>query len=202
MPNESTEIDWAIYFPRIKKGVDDGKFKVLRQPAPLTQDYLTNVARVMEFMWRCGRNADVTVTPSSLFVPVRDMWFIVDHEHYEGIYFHCCESRQMLMFYTRYQHYYEQYMAARKTPEMFHNVQDVAKMCRETLWGVYNSTGCNTHFHDRDHNDWFNDDWRDTPRIRANDTLEFYSCSRCIKPMPKQIVLVNKLQRSKLQDVL
>jgi len=201
MDTKATDIVWTDYFPRIKKGLDDGKFKNLRHPVPLTPDYPTNVQRVMEFVWRCGRNAEVTARPEAVIAPVRDMWFIADHEHYEGIYYHCCESVRMMMFYTRYQHYFEQYREARMKPEMLHHVQDMGDMCRQALWGVFNCTGQNAHFHERDMGQFSDTEWRDVPRTRADDILEFHSCSRCIMPMPKQIVLVNKLQRSKLQDV-
>lgn len=202
MPEEPSDIDWTNYFHHTKKGVSDGKFKVMRQPVPLVQDYHANVKRVMEFLWRCGRNADVTDRPESMVVPVRDFWFIADHASYEGVYYHCCEPVRMMMYYTRYQLHFEQWAEARRDPSNLHNIQDLAEVCRKDLWGTFNSTGQNSHFFERDAGQFFEQEWRDVPRTRANDILEFHSCSRCIKPLPKQIILVNKLQRSKLQDVL
>lgn len=197
------EIDWPKYFPSGKKM--KSKFEELRAPAPLGSDFEENIAIVMEWVWRCGRTNLPTEKGENLLIHIRDRWFMVNHEFYEGSYYHSCNPRKMLMFYTRYEGCWERYIEHRQNPHLYHMIQESEKACRDALWGAFNCTGKNDHFWTLDKSvQWMiaDLDVTETPKkMKANDTLEFFSCNKCQEAIPKPIVVTNRLKRSKLVDV-
>lgn len=198
------DVEWHKYFPQTKKGKN--KFEELRLPVPLGPDFVENTAIVMEWLWRCGRDATSNKAPGNLLVPMRDRWYMVDHEGYEGLYHHACDPKKMLMFYTRYEHRWDQYLEHRKRPELHMMIQDAEGACRDALWGAFNCTGKNDHFWSLDNMNKFLIDEivasaSEPKKMKANDVLEFHSCNKCQEPMPKSIIITNKLSRSKLVDI-
>ncbi|MCI0557619.1 MAG: hypothetical protein MN733_03930 [Nitrososphaera sp.] len=198
------EIDWPKYFTSRKKS--KSKFEELNAPVPLGPDFEENTAIVMEWIWRCGRATSLSDNNENLLIPMRDRWFMVNHDWYEGAYFHSCDPRKMLMFYTRYEGRWERYIEHRQNPQLYHMIQESEAACRDALWGAFNCTGKNEHFWSLDQtvrwDNIINADLTETPKkMKANDTLEFFSCSKCQEAMPKPIVVTSRLKRSKLVDV-
>ena len=198
------ELDWTKYFISAKK-TEKNKFEQLIEPPPLGPDFERNTAIVLEWIWRCGRNAIAHAHPEDLLFHVKDRWFMVNHEHYEGCVYHACDPKKMLMFYTRYQFRWERYLEHRKNPHLHMMIQDAEGACRDALWAMFNTTGKNDHFWAQDNLHKFINDTafigEPEKKTKANDTLEFHSCVKCQEPVPKALVLNNKLRRSKLVDV-
>jgi len=200
------EVDWHKYFPpttAVKKV--KSKFEVLREPVPLGPNFEENTAIVLEWIWRCGRYAASNEFPGSLLVHMRDRWYMVDQIRFESIYFHVCDAKKMLMFYTRYDGCWERYLEHRESPHLHHMIQDSEAACRDALWGAFNCTGQNDYFWAIDHLNELTIDNVGYPepvkKMKANDTLEFFSCSKCQTAIPKPIVITNRLKRSKLVDI-
>jgi len=197
------EVNWPEYFPPIKKG--KSKFETLRPPVPLGPNFEENIAIVMEWIWRCGRDAVSNEFPGNLLVPMRDRWFMIDHSRYDGFYMHACDPKKLLMFYTRYEGRWERYLEHRANPAMHVNIQDAEAACRNVLWAAFNTTGKNDHFWNLDNMNAFAIDdvalTEPVKKMKANDTLEFHSCTKCQTAVPKPIVITNRLKRSKLVDI-
>lgn len=197
------EVKWPDYFPKGKQKPKN-KFEVLRAPVPLGLDFAENTAMVMEWIWRCGRDALSNEFAGNLLVPMRDNWFMVDHDHFDGCYYHACDPRKMLMFYTRYEGRFERYIEHRGNPALHVMIQDAEGACRDALWAMFNTTGKNDYFWSQDNiHKWMDDGFNTAveKKMKANDTLEYHSCGKCQSELPKAIVTVSKLKRSKLVNI-
>lgn len=182
-------IDWLKVYH--KDETVGKKFNHLPQPIPWTDDFETNVADTLEWLYRSGMKNENRFYPDSLFNEATDHWF--RSERLPGEFVHVCYPQEMLAYRGRY----DSIFAAIQEGGNITQAIKAIDSARSVLWGAYGCTGSDGKKVQPKPEDEATVDFHGSAMELHGSDIPYkhwkqewtYHCSRCGSDIPKSIRL-------------
>lgn len=202
-----SHIDWSAVFS--KEEEVGRKFDRLPQPIPWTMDYEQNLIDTMEWLFRAGTKEVIRLCPGQQFELMNDRWY--KYAPLEGLYYHICYPKEMLMYRTRYDALHAQVVGNNDLK----GARDRIKLARQALWSGWRCFGHDGKLREPRHDEEFvsetdpNDRWVYSTVFNENERIPYKywkqnwrkRCSICSEDLPKQLRM-NIFVLKKLKDAL
>lgn len=202
-----SHIDWKNVFSAEEEV--GRKFDRLPKPIDWTMDYEQNLIDTMEWLFRAGTKKSIQLCTGQQFELMTDRWY--RYAPLEGLYYHICYPREMLMYRQRYDSLHAQVVDVHSLT----GALDRLKLARQALWSGWRCFGHDGKLMEPKMDEEFvsetdpNDKWKFSQVFQEGERIPYKywkqnwrkRCSICSEDLPKQLRM-NIFVYKKLKDAL